>query len=343
MQATIHKTLDEIRALESSWGRLTPMSPFSSWDFAYDWLRCAPSVQPYVIAVHSQGKLIGVAPWCVTPDYAKSRVLTGVGAESAWYHDPLVADPESAPEVFRAIARALRPRKWDAIDLTLQAEPCHALLDDLKPLGLTVAQRPSDRQSRIIALDADWETSWKRFPSAYRKGVRRLSRHLELRPHAFGVAEGDQAQGWLETLIRLNHARWQTGSNWDLTYAAMRANTPTLLARGELRLFGLSIEGRMAALTYHVRKGKRSFMLMGNFHPDFADYSPANLLLHWSIQRLHQEGVREVDMGPGEYDWKKRLQSGLVETVHTRVGGSLKGMALVGWRGMLKPRLSSAT
>ena len=343
MEATILTSLSEIRSLETTWGRLTPRSPFSSWDFAHDWLSCAPEVTPYVIAVHSQGALMGIAPWCVKQDYAGSRLLTGLGAESAWYHDPLVVDRARADEVFRAIARALRPRRWDAIDLTLQAEASLPLIDDLQPLGLTLAQRASDRQSRLLVLDDDWEKSWKRFSTNYRKSVRRLTHRLETRPHAFGIADDEQAQEWLETLICLHRERWQTGANWQQSYDFLRAYTPTLLARNELRLFGLSLDGQLAALTYHVRKGARTFMLLGAFHPDFAEYSPSNLLLHWSLQSLHQEGVRWVDMGPGEYDWKLRLQSGLVETVRTRVGASLMGMALVGWRGVLKPRLSIST
>ncbi|MNR81942.1 hypothetical protein D3C86_520030 [compost metagenome] len=341
LKATIVKTLDEIRALESQWAKLTPPSPFSSWDYAYHWLRCAPEAQAHVIAVHSRGELVGVAPWCLSRDYAGSRVLTGIGKESAWYHDPLIVPGYDASRVFQAIGEALCHRKWDAIDLTLQTEHSLPLITELKRLGMTVTQRASEQQSHVLAFEDDWEACWKRFPSSFRKGVRRLNRHLESIPHRYLQAPQAHALEWIEDVIALNRTRWNTGENWELTYAVMRANTPTLLAQGDLRLYGLEIEGRMAALAYHIRKGNRSFALIGNYHPDFAEYSPSNLLLHWLLTQLHQEGVRWVDLGPGEYDYKNRIQSGLVETVRTQVGTSLLGMALVGWRGMIKARASA--
>jgi len=342
MQATIMKSLDEIRALESQWAKLTPPSPFSSWDYAYDWLRCAPEAQPHVIAVHSNGELVGVAPWCLSRDYAGSRVLTGIGGESAWYHDPLVVAGHDASRVFRAIAEALRHRRWDAIDLTLQPGQSLPLITELKHLGMTVTEKVSDRQSHVIALEDDWEASWNRFPASFRKGVRRHNRHLEAISHRYLQVPQAEAMAWLEEVIALNRTRWNTGENWELTYTFVRANAPTLLAQGEFRLFGLEIEGRIAALAYHIRKGDRSFAIFGNYHPDFAEYSPSNLLLHWLLTQLHHEGVRWVDLGPGEYEYKNRIQSGVVETLRTQVGASLLGMALVGWRGMIKPRLPKA-
>lgn len=342
MQATIVTTLDEIRKLGPEWATLGVHSPFSSWDYANDWLRCASEVQPYVIAVRSRGELVGVAPWCLTRDYVGSRVLTGVGAQSAWYHDPIVGAGIDATRVYRAIGEALRRRRWDAIDLTLQAEQSLPLITDLKQLGMTIAERPSDRQSHVIALDADWESTWQRFPSSFRKSIRRLNRQLEARAHRYLQVPPEQALEWLEEMIRLNRERWQTGENWELSYAFLRANTPTLLAQGDLRFHGLEIDGRLAALIYHVRKGDRAFAIIGNYQPDFADFSPSNLLLHWSLSQLQQEGVRCVDLGPGEYAYKNRLQTGVVETVRTRVGASLLGMALVGWRGVIKPRFQDA-
>lgn len=342
MRTTIMTTLDGIRALAPQWGKLTPPSPFASWDYAYDWLRCAPQAQPYVIALHDQGQLVGVAPWCVLRDYAGSRILTGIGGDSAWYHDPVLSDRTEAQAAFRALGKALRQRKWDAIDLTLQAERSLSLVTELKQLGMTVAQRPNARQSHLIALEDNWEATWLQFPSGYRKNIRRLNRHLEARAHRYLRVQPEDALDCLEELIQLNRTRWQTGHNWDLAYAVLRANTPTLLAQGNLRFFGLEIEGRMAAAIYLVRKGDRCFALMGNYHPDFTDYSPSNLLLHWTLTQLQQEGIRGVDLGPGEYAYKNRLQSGLVETVRTYVGASLMGMALVGWRGVIKPRLSHA-
>jgi CelD/BcsL family acetyltransferase involved in cellulose biosynthesis len=342
MQATIIKTLEGVRALEAQWGGLTPPSPFSSWDFAYDWLRCAPEAQPNVITVHSHGELVGVAPWCLKRDYAGSRVLTGVGTTSAWYHDPLVTEGVDAAAVHHAILSTLRPRKWDAIDLTLRQDNSQTLVAGLQRLGMALVQQQHDQQCHVIPLDEDWEASWKRFPKKFRQDNRRLHRHLLTKPHRFLQATEDLALPLLEDLIQRNRDHWQTGENWELPYSVLRANTPTLLGLGDLRFFGLEIEGRMAALAYIIRKGNRSFMIIANFDPDFAEYSPSNLLFQWSLERLHQEGVRLVDMGPGEYTYKKRLAPSLIETVRTQVGTSLLGMGLVGWRGMIKPRLQTA-
>lgn len=343
MHATILRTRDEVQALVPQWDELTPLSPFSSGDFACDWLSCTPEASPFVIAVHDGGTLMGVAPWCLARDFAGSTLLTGIGRESAWYHDPLVRDGAVVSEVHRAIGQALRPRHWDAIDLILQANVSLPLVRMLERLGVAISRRPVDRQSHLIALDADWTTSWERFPDSFRKSLKRRRRRLATLPHQFLMVQGEQAMECLEELIRLNRLRWQTGQNWEPTYALMRANTPSLLARGELRFSVLMIDGRMAALDYQVRKGNRSFMLMGNFHPDFADLSPGNALLVWALEQLNREGIQWVDMGPGEYAWKIQIQSRQVEAIRTHVGSSLLGMALAGWRGVIKPQFQSAT
>lgn len=344
MHAMILRSWEEVHAIAPQWAEITPLSPFSSWDFASDWLRCTPDAQPFVVAVHDRETLLGVAPWCLIRDYAGSTVLTGIGRESAWYHDPLVRDAAAVNEVHRAISQALRPRQWDAIDLILQAQTSQGLVQDLERLGLAVSRRPGDRQSHVIVLEADWTTSWERFPASFRKSLTRRHRRLEALPHAFHMIRDDaHARDALEELIRLNRQRWQTGENWEPTYAFMRANTPNLLARGDLRFSTLTIDGRVAALDYQVRKGDRTFMIMANFHADFAELSPGNLLMQWMLEQLHHEGIRRVDMGPGEYAWKQVLYSEKVETIRTHVGASLLGMALVGWRGMIKPRLQTAT
>lgn len=343
MHATILRTRDEVQALAPQWDELPPLSPFSSGDFACDWLSCTPEASPFVIAVHDGGTLMGVAPWCLARDFAGSTLLTGIGRESAWYHDPLVRNGAVASEVHRAIGQALRPPHWDAIDLILQADASIPLVRVLERLGVAVSRRPADRQSHLIALDADWTTSWERFPDSFRKSLKRRRRRLESLPHQFLMVEGDQALECLEELIRLNRLRWQTGQTWEPAYAVMRANTRTLLARGELRFFVLMIEGRIAALDYQVRKGNRSSMIMGNYHPDFADLSPGNALLVWALEQLNREGIQWVDMGPGNYAWKNQIRSEQVEIVRTQVGLSLRGMALVSWRGMIKPQLQPVT
>ncbi|MNR81946.1 hypothetical protein D3C86_520070 [compost metagenome] len=343
MRATILRSREAVHAIAPQWEAIKPLTPFSSWDFACDWLACTPSAQPFVIAVHDRETLVGVAPWCLIRHRAGSTILTGIGRESAWYHDPLVIDTADAKEVLRAMGHVLRPRQWDAINLTLQVRASLPLIRALRQLGLAVAGRPDDRQSHLIAFDADWATAWERFPASFRKSLSRRRRRLEAMPHHFHMLQGEQAMVALEELIRLNRSRWKTGENWEPAYAFMRLNTPNLLARGDLRFSALTIEGRPAALDYQVRKGDRSSMIMANFQPDFADLSPGNLLMQWTLEQLHQEGIREVDMGPGLYEWKENLQSETVATIRTHVGSSLLGMALVGWQDILKPRLQPAT
>lgn len=341
MQITIAKTLEDVRALEAEWGALAPSHPYAAWDFAYDWLTSVPSAQPFVIAVRQGGQLVAVAPWCLIKGRADSLSLTGVGYEGAWYHDPVLAPDMACEPIARALAGALRSRQWDLIDLILQADSSMPLASALQRFGMSVMQRPRERQSRLLALAADWPSTWERFPSSFRKTVERRSRKLAQRPHRFFQVTGDETMDVLEELIRFNRLRWQTGANWEETYAVMRAHTPTLLARGKLRLFALELDGRLAAIDYQIRQGDRSFMLMANYHSDFAELSPGNLLMHWGLEQLQREGVRAADMGPGEYAWKQQLASTLVETVRIRVGSSLRGLALVGWRDMIKPRLMS--
>lgn len=339
MEATILRTRAQIRELQLQWGGLKPSTPFACWDYAHDWLHSVPDVEPFVIAIRSGGRLIALAPWCVVKEAAGVRTVTGISGNSAWYHDPLLHPSADPAAVARAMARALHAERWDSINLILQPQLSEPFMTELKRLGMAVIQRVPEDQGHVIQFGDDWDEAWNRFPSTFRKNMARRVRRLNSLPHRFLEATASNAGEWLEELIRLYRLRWQTDGNWEPTFAFMRANTETLLQQGELRLFALEIHGRLAAFDYHVRKRNRAYSYMCAYQEEFASYSPGTLLMSWSLAHLHREGVRAIDLGPGLYAWKEVVENTPVETLRLMVGGSPRGMALLGWRTKLKPWL----
>lgn len=74
-------------------------------------------------------------------------------------------------------------------------------------------------------------------------------------------------------------------------------------------LFSLSIEQRLIAAAYCLRAGKVLHFWVVAHDSEYDSYSPGVQLARWAIGWAAENGIAEVDFGPGDYQYKRQLST----------------------------------
>lgn len=346
MQTTILRDPDAIRALEAAWRSLRPPTPFLAWSHLDAWLsQTDRKALPFIILVSDEQGWAAIAAWCIQRDGLGIRRVTGIGGEDAWYHDPWLIRPEKEEAIAEALAAALLEarRDWDMLGLVLRDESSAPILGQLRKLGMSYAERVDWRQHQTASLGEDWEAYWNARPKQVRELVRRRGKKLEALEHRFREADLETLDPLLDGLFGLHQARWKSERDWSAYYRSVRALAHEALERGELCFYALEAEGRMLAYELLIRCGARSFELMRIVDPSpaYASLSAGSLLTAWALERMQGAGVREVDLGPGQHEWKAGLQTHRTSTFSLAVArpGRAVALARLSWNGLLRPAL----
>lgn len=344
MQATILRDLPSLRALEQAWPAKTPPAPLLGWQAIQTWFE-ENEAQPFVIVLREQERLVAAAPWCLVNDRAGTRLLTGIGEDDAWYHDPWILRPEQSEAIAEALVDTLRRERggWDMLRLDLRDSRSAALIRELGKLGVAVSERIDWKQHQTIALGDDWDAYWATRSREVRNHLRKRQRQSAPFSPRYLEADAQNLDSLLDAIFRLHRARWEGERDWTPYYRVVRTAVEEALARDELGFYALELEGRLVALELLFREGERAYMLMGIYDSEspHAALSPGILLRNWACQRLHEAGVREINLGPGHYTWKAQLETQRTETVRLSVAlpSRLPAVARVAWSGIVKPYL----
>ncbi|HEX8802811.1 MAG TPA: GNAT family N-acetyltransferase, partial [Acidimicrobiales bacterium] len=161
-----------------------------------------------------------------------------------------------------------------------------------------------------------------------RQRLRRLGeQHDEV---VFTYHSGDTLDEGLDRLLHVHARRW-AGREDEMQgllaepdrEAFMLDAIRALDGRGWLQLLTLTAGGRPVAAELDFAFQRRTFMFKGAFDPDFAPFSPGQLLHHRVFEDGLAAGVEIFDFGRGDQLYKRRWANGerhLVTTTVTRPG-----------------------
>ncbi len=348
MHGTILKDPEKLMALAEQMEAQPTSNPFVSGGVIRAWLQSRDrDTEPFVVVVRDRKeRLIAVASWMLTRDRSGLRRLSAIGGEDAWYHDPWVMPGADAEAVAQALVGALRKsqREWDLLTLILRQEASASLLRGVSRLGWSVEDRIDWRQHVLIRWEGDWESYWSERPKKIRGLTARHMRQLKEIPHRFYEASRQEAEPLLEILFQHQASNLANLRDWKPYQDYMRIIARDAIQNNRFSLQVLEIEGATAALQFRSHHGDRVFALLRSFDVAYSRFSPGSLLAAWSLEQMHHDGIRLIDLGPGLNEWKKMVQTHSGESVQLRVGSpaSLRGMGWLGWDGYLIPRLKSS-
>ncbi|WP_207456273.1 GNAT family N-acetyltransferase [Azospirillum sp. SYSU D00513] len=299
------RTLPALEALAPAWAalwrRVPDATPFQHPAWLIPWWRAFAHGELWVLALHRGGRLAGVLP--LYRELDGKLLPLGIGVTD-WL-DPLVEEELPLAPVIAALpsltgcGRVEFPGLSDWSRLRAMPAPPGAReeggVEDVCP---------------TLPLSAGAAGLEDAIPPKQVRNLRH-TRSRALRAGALEVeaATAETAPALLEELFRLHALRWEErGEPGVLADPAVRAfhrDTVTALAgAGLLRMYGLRIGGRIAAVHYGLGDGRCAYYYLGGFDPELAPLGPGVLAVGHAIAEALREGAREFDFLRGREAYK---------------------------------------
>lgn len=346
-------TAEELSALEREWNTLSGDSPFRSWDWLATWWRhygevaannqAAGERRLNVLAVYvgaesreqgagsKENQLIGIAPWILERSLASGNVLNWLGSgEVCTDHSSLICRPENRLAVAAAVGDALCGPydDWDRIDLeAVDADDAaiELLLAHLQDRQCGVS-RQSAESCWAVALPPTWDEYLAAISKSHRKQLRQLERRvLESDRCRWQRVEspGDFERAW-PILVDLHQRRRQSlGEPGCFAspqfHAFHRELAGRMLARGQLRLSWLELDGVPVAAEYHLAGGDTTYAYQGGVDPGRLEEEPGRLSTILCLRAAIEQGQRRFDFLRGDEPYKAHWRAVPAATWNYRI------------------------
>ncbi len=333
--------LEELEQYRLAWNALLPQTPRASFFHTFDWLKTywqffGGEQRLRVLVVRSEGRPIGIVPLCVRTDHfqvGNVRVLTYPLSDWGTWYGPIGPNPSAS--LFMAMKHVQEtPRDWDMLDLRWTCvEPGKS-----DPTGRALhangwqAERCDYQQTSIVQLEgADWESYRAGLSKKWRHELGRSQRGLERdyqvsfeRHRPLGTHQGDSNPRWdlYENCLDIAQHSWQgestTGNTLSHSHVRefLRACHGVAAKLGMLDMVVLKLDDQPAAFQYNYCFEGRFFGLRMGFDRNFAKQGVGKALMGWTLEDSFARGDRVIDMGIGDYDFKRRFRTGVETSQH---------------------------
>lgn len=312
-----HSFLD----LEPVWNRLVEEAGIDHPFLKHEWVRAwwesfGAGKTLHILVVKAGEEAIAIAPLMVSAAYIyglKVRRLEFIqNVHTPRFDFIITRRPE---EAYRVIGNCLLAQKirWDVLELP-QLTTASRTVKELPRLaveaGFFIGLWPSTN-SPYVPLLGTWDSYFKGLKGHHRSNVRNRLKRLEQlgEVQLEIVASGEQLQDALEEGLQIEAAAWKGEARTAISCHDDIRNFYTAFAkraaeRGWLRLYFLKVNGQRIAFFYALCFGNKLYILKIGYDPDFASYSPCNLLTYMAIGNAFELGLAEYDILGVDDKWK---------------------------------------
>jgi CelD/BcsL family acetyltransferase involved in cellulose biosynthesis len=287
---------------------------------------CAGLQSPYLTPDWAQliGAVRGDARVCVINEgegfFAAQRLsrfaAMGAGAPISDYQ-AIVAAPGLSVDA-GALCRALKVGRIDLTHVPAGVTPIAAAGAD----GSWIAETSGGRDLYEAALKQRRSEFVRQTDKKSRKLTRECG-HIEFRAQA--------ERGDFEQMLVWKNAQLKRSGQPDIwaTPWVRQVLDSTFERRAKTfggMMFTLSIEQRLIAGAYCLRAGSVLHFWIVAHDSEYDSYSPGVQLARWAVGWAAENGVAEVDFGPGDYQYKRQLST----TQRMLSHGVIAGVSLSG-------------
>lgn len=313
----IHLTsVDELRAKAAEWDDLWRRSdiamPTVRAEILALWMEQFAAHAPFhVLAIADQQRWIAALP--LTPCRVGWLIPAGGLPCNPWISsgdlllDP-AADVEGALEtLLTAVGRLPWPLLW--FNETVAESPrWQEWLKACSRAEISANYHEHFRSGRV-AIRQGWDAYQKQLPKNHRQAMHRFLRRL--------TAEGDmqfemnsrfsesEVEPWLRTAFETEDRGWKGDVGTSVLHTPGMFDFFTACAKqlarwGQLETAALRLDGQMLAFVYGFRAKGVYFAHKIGYDPQFAHFSPGQLLFYHILEQLHRGGeVQALDfLGP---------------------------------------------
>lgn len=332
--------------LSASWGALLPAAahPFDLHDwYAAWWQAFGGKDKLAVCTLERDGRLVAAVPLC-----ASGSRLHALANDHSGMFRPLAVDEEARGEAIAAIL-ASAPSEL-AIPMVPADDPSlSSLKAGAQERSMPLVAEPGP-VSPLLDTSGDlerWRTQehpgWKARLARYR---RKMEREHETSIEVVRVP--DDLETWLEEGFRIEASGWKGRAGTAIESAAdtsgfYRDIARRFMARGELRLSRIKLDGNPVAFSFCLLRDGRLYQLKTGYDEAWKKLSPGLVLQLAIAEHCFEAGLDAFELlGETSY-WKQRLAGDSREHVNVRVfSRSAPGLSRYAYRSVLRPRLKGA-
>lgn len=256
--------------------------------------------------------LIGALPLFVVDPAARRPVYEVLGAGAFWGYTPLLAadaPPETLGLLTEALAASCPPPAMVSLSAVDASHDWPRRISKLwPPRGAWVYTGVGADPCLTVTLEGDFD-QWLRSTGGHREHWRRLRRIGERGVTMRRSTTAAEFRTDLASLTRLHHTRWANKSQWlspPVESALERAGC-ALIDSGAVRLWILDGEDGVVGATLFLTAGRETCCVMTAYDRAWGAYGPGVATAVAGIQDAFARGDRLVDLGYGQYEYKRGL------------------------------------
>lgn len=299
-------------------------TPFMSWDWAEIWWKHFESEYRAVFGVAwgEDGRLVALVPFIVGPGQTSTRkhlrelayfgglgevVSEGLDCMALPGHEALLG------RLMGLVFESIRG-EWDSayFGFADESSPYFQTLHQALQKYGTGDELTNRQASPIIHLgDKAWDSYLMERSGNFRKKFRRISAAATAEfQMSFREPVGEEDVGhFVDELLALHGGRWTEDQSLFLRPRA-RAFHHDLAKRwiNERRVVLLVMDflGEPVAANYAFAEGGKMWDYQGGWKLEHIELSPAKLLNAENIRRAMAHGIKEIDMLPGDLEYKSK-------------------------------------
>ena len=283
--------------------------------------------------VDDHNVIVGAAPWYVEQVGSRGRVLRVLGAgEVCSDHATVLCSPEFEHQVSEALAQWLisadNSLHWDVLELECVSARDSAILKLVGHLdsgGCSLLTTPG-QNLWSVPLPTTWRGYLAQLSKSHRKQInRQLRKQWDSGRARLIVAQDDaQLRRGMELLVDLHQRRWQLVGKRGVFASQRYSNflheaAVRLLQVQALQLSVLELDGRPAAVDFHLVNAGANFVYQGGIEPQLVDESPGKLLTALLIQDAIAAGRQTFDFLRGDEPYKPHFRARPTKTTNMYV------------------------
>jgi CelD/BcsL family acetyltransferase involved in cellulose biosynthesis len=317
MQAELITEPARISEIEHPWRELAEargnafVTPewFRSW-----WRHRDSSASALVVAVRSNGRLVGVMPLALDSSRRPRAIRFAGAAIGDRFHPAATVEAEDA--VAQAAVRILEQQGFDRRMLLLEhidsSRDWWRQMRAASSRRLATVEQQHAKLPYISLKGLDWERYLASRTRNFRSQVRRRERALR-REHRVEVRPATQETlaADLSTLFDLHALRWRGRGRSSLEAAGAKAFlndfAQAAQRRGWLRLRILEVDDAATAAFLGWRIGNTYAYYQSGFDPQWSGMSVGIVQMALTVRSAIEEGAAEFDMLLGSEDYKRRF------------------------------------
>lgn len=322
METTIYHDTSGFDALAHEWDELlarTIKAPiFMRYIYQRTWWQYLGNDDLVLIAIRTDdGQLVGLAPLFGQVNETGQRELTFVGCVDVSDYLDLLVDKNHVPDVHQALLDCLDrddSLAWDKLYLCSLAHYSSTHTQLVKAVRARGWQAEVMQQDvcPVITLTDSWEGYLaginKKQRHEIRRKMRRIQSAAEVNWHV--IASEDNLSEPMDVFIELHQKSTRDKQDFwsDEMILFFKAVVIELAKAGWLKLFFIEVNGIKAASLLCFDYNNEFLVYNSGYGPgQFADLSPGNVLVSYSIQEAIRLGRRRYDFLRGDEVYKFRF------------------------------------